>query len=320
LKRFLCGLVVLGLFLGEVGQARSDFIYWSDDSQSSFPGDIRRANLDGSGQQTVLGNLREPHYIALDISGGSIYWTDAGNAHIGRANLDGSGGQILVRASQTSSLQGIALDVGGGKMYWTDVGPGGGTSSHGNILRANFDGSGEQTLLGPTQVGHPRGIALDLTAGKMYWTEDGGGIHQANLDGSGQKVLLTRGIGQAGSIALDLPDGKMYWTSMDGGSIGRANLDGSGEETLVKNLHSPIGIALDVADGLMYWADNGSGDIMQANLDGSGQRTLLTGLPAPSGISLDLATPVSEPSTLLLLGISTLGLTGWAWRRYVRTA
>jgi hypothetical protein len=27
-QRFLCGLVVLGLFFGATGQARSDFIYW----------------------------------------------------------------------------------------------------------------------------------------------------------------------------------------------------------------------------------------------------------------------------------------------------
>jgi probable HAF family extracellular repeat protein len=33
-----------------------------------------------------------------------------------------------------------------------------------------------------------------------------------------------------------------------------------------------------------------------------------------------LATPVPEPSTLLLLAISTLGLVGWAWWRRGRTA
>jgi hypothetical protein len=45
MKRFLCGLAVLCLFLGAMAQARSDFIYWTD----LGGGDIRRANLDGSG-------------------------------------------------------------------------------------------------------------------------------------------------------------------------------------------------------------------------------------------------------------------------------
>ena len=73
--RFLCGLVVLGLFLGALGSARCDFIYWAD-----FPGgDIRRANPDGTGQQTLITGLPSPVGIALDVAGGYMYWTDYGN-------------------------------------------------------------------------------------------------------------------------------------------------------------------------------------------------------------------------------------------------
>ena len=63
MKRGFCGLAALGLFFGVLGHARSDFIYWTDG-----PGrDIRRANLDGSEQETVLSNLRSAVGIVLQL-------------------------------------------------------------------------------------------------------------------------------------------------------------------------------------------------------------------------------------------------------------
>jgi hypothetical protein len=102
-------------------------------------------------------------------------------------------------------------------MYWTDY--------FGNdIRRANLDGTGQKTLV--TGLSTPVGIALDFSAGLMYWAERGGFIRRANLDGSGQQILVQQA-GDAVGIALVLSAGLMYWG--DGtGSIQRANLDGSG--------------------------------------------------------------------------------------------
>src|SRR6266568_1921952 len=74
MKRFLCGLVILGLSLGAVGQARPDFIYWSDISS----GDIWRANLDGSGMTNLVSGLDHPLGPALDLAGGQMYWGNNG--------------------------------------------------------------------------------------------------------------------------------------------------------------------------------------------------------------------------------------------------
>src|SRR5215470_10188253 len=71
-KRFLCGLVILGLCLGAVGQARSDFMYWGD----TVIGDIRRANLDGTEQTILISGLPGPGMPALDLAGGWMYWSD----------------------------------------------------------------------------------------------------------------------------------------------------------------------------------------------------------------------------------------------------
>src|SRR5687768_7639715 len=84
LKRVLCRLVVLSLYLGAVGQARSDSIYWSD----FFGGNIRRANLDGTGQTTLVTGQSMPIGPALDLAGGRMYWGNlGGGSSIRSANL-----------------------------------------------------------------------------------------------------------------------------------------------------------------------------------------------------------------------------------------
>jgi hypothetical protein len=284
MKRFLCGLVVLGLFFAVAGQARTDFIYWTDFNG----GDIQRANLDGSGQTTILRGLSSPVGITLDLAGGQMYWGDIGIGSIGRASLDGTGQTILV--SGLTGPGGPALDFAGGRMYWND---GGG----GDIRRAYLDGTGQEILV--SGQNRPNRVTLDLTSGKIYWAENGSGsIKRANLDGTELTTLVTGLFGGNNVVALDVVGGKMYWTDNDngGGDIRRANLDGTGEEILVMGLPGPNHIALDVADGLMYWTDAagnvaGAGDIRLANLDGTGQQIIVTGLNGPAGTALDLGAP-----------------------------
>jgi hypothetical protein len=70
MKRFFCGLVVLNLFFGVVGQARSDHMYWTEPWPS---GNIRRAKLDGTEQQRLFTGLPAPTGIDLDLAGGLMY-------------------------------------------------------------------------------------------------------------------------------------------------------------------------------------------------------------------------------------------------------
>src|SRR5260370_358936 len=54
MKRLFCGLLVSALSFGAVGQARSDLMYWTDYGS----GDIRQANLDGTGQTILVRGQR----------------------------------------------------------------------------------------------------------------------------------------------------------------------------------------------------------------------------------------------------------------------
>ena len=277
-------------------------IYWVAWSE----GKIQR--LEGASVTDFLTGLDEPKGIAVDVSGGKIYWASSTwntttNAWVGGkircADLDGSNMRTLVTG--LDDPQGIALDVAGGKMYWTsqrDLNRATNTFT-GKIQSADLDGSSVRDLV--TGLEPPRGgIALDIAGGKIYWT-DWDKIQSADLDGSNVRTLVTGLYNLTGGIALDIAGGKIYWIDFDNESKGRmgiiqsADLDGSNVRDLVTGLDDTRGgIALDVARGKMYWtsvkynAQTGSftGKMQSANLDGSNVTDFLTGLYFPEIIAL----------------------------------
>jgi hypothetical protein len=169
------------------------------------------------------------------------------------------------------------------KVYFTAFLAEGGTG----IERAGLDGSHRESLEFQP-IGFADAIALDLTAGKMYWTEtSAGAIWRANLNGSeAQPVLIDSGREPLG-IALDVAHERMYWTDSEG--VERAKLDGTGAELLTKEQARGF-IALDLATQQMFWADWPSGIIRSAPMTGKVTVTdIAKGEPCPFGIAVDEA-------------------------------
>ncbi len=204
-----------------------------------------------------------------------IYWTEASSFQVQRALLDGSGVEDLVNSAYP--ITGLALDLPGGRMYFAGIG----------LRRANLDGSNIETIA----PGDSYGVALDLSASKVYWTSVGDdAIRRADLSGANVEDLVTGVPNNPSGIALDVPGGKMYWTASCPDKIRRANLNGSNIEDLVTvGLEAPSRIALDLARGKMYWAESTGSRIRRANLDGTDIELLLEEtVPAPSGLALDI--------------------------------
>ncbi|MCH8960289.1 MAG: hypothetical protein IH820_02975 [Bacteroidetes bacterium] len=155
-----------------------------------------------------------------------MYWIDAGADKIQRANLDGSGVEDLIVAVVADPFW-MALDAAGGKMYW-GADPQGGEMQ---LFRANLDGTGRETLTGFSTQSEPYDVALDLNAGKFYFTDRGGPtirIRTGNLDGTGVQFVFSD-LDSVSGIALDLAAGKIYWGDPVNGIIHRGNMDGSGD-------------------------------------------------------------------------------------------
>jgi hypothetical protein len=174
------------------------------------------------------------------------------------------------------------------------------------VMRANLDGSRIETLVDTSQ-GDPRpgadpvkwcvGVAIDVDAGKLYWTQKGGDnagvgrILRASLDiPKGQTPtnrtdieLLYDKLPEPIDLDLDLGSRMLYWTDRGdpprGNTVNRAPLESpQGKrpppEIVFSNLMEGIGLALDPKHDRMFVTDF-AGSVYSANLDGSGQKTLL---------------------------------------------
>lgn len=280
-------------------------IYWTNNESVRNPNtgshstvySIKRANLDGSNVEAVIATgLDEPQDIAVDPTGGKMYWIERGNRYVRRANLDGSQVENIITGFIALD---VTVDTKNRKLYWTDTNAtyradlnganvekvaditGSGIALDTNneqffvaswnfVQKANFDGSNTETLISVDFSNAPDNIALDIEGGKMYWTSDWGWLQRANLDGSEFEDFVLGQQERPYGIALDLVNKKMYWTDFIVGAIRRANLDGTDYEELINSgIAAPFSLALDVERGKMYWIDPQIKKIQSANLDGT---------------------------------------------------
>src|SRR5262249_47871774 len=155
------------------------------------------------------------------------------------------------------------------------------------IHSMNPDGSDRETIV--TDCRFPDGIAVDVPAGHIYWTNMGnppvndGSIERADPDGKKRRGIVPQGgLFPPKQMDPDKENGKLYWCDREGMRVMRANLDGSQVETLVETGRGDqdrrdqtrwcVGITIDPKLRKFYWTqkgpDNGNlGRIFRANID-----------------------------------------------------
>src|SRR5258707_2381144 len=169
-----------------------------------------------------------------------------------------------------------------GRLFFLDLGAG-------RVLSANTDGSDLKTIINEGRR-LPDGLALDVAAGHIYWTNMGdpkkndGSIFRSDLDGKNLITIVPPGgTFTPKQVHLEKKSGKLYWSDREGMRVMRANLDGSKVETLVDTSQGDprpgpdakkwcVGIAVDPDGGELYWTqkggDNaGEGRIFRANIE-----------------------------------------------------
>ncbi|MBN2243445.1 MAG: DUF5050 domain-containing protein [Acidobacteria bacterium] len=158
-------------------------MYWTNYTYDDAT--IMRANLDGSGVETLTGHLGDGCVLTgidVDAAGGKVYWVERFDDQIMRANLDGSGMETLLRCSDGVSNS-YDVVIYGSYLYWTDWNYG--------ICRAELDGDNPQAPY-ISGLNDPLYIDVDRTNGKFYWASYGDdSIKRCNHDGTGMETLVT---------------------------------------------------------------------------------------------------------------------------------
>ena len=168
-----------------------------------------------------------------------------------------------------------------GRLFFLDA-------SAGRILSANPDGSDLRTIINEGRK-LPDGLALDVAAGHIYWTNMGdlkrndGSIMRSDLNGTNVATIVPPGgTFTPKQLQLEKRSRKLYWSDREGMRVMRANLDGSEIETLVDTSEGDsrpgsdqkkwcVGIAVDTDGGKFYWTQKGGnnaglGRISRANI------------------------------------------------------
>jgi sugar lactone lactonase YvrE len=220
-------------------------VYWAEMGSHR----IMRASLDGADVETVVTTYKGPDGLALDGVNGNIYWTDV-EGRVQWMNLEEGGfPEGIVEASFTHR-EGIAVDPEGGWIYWPCA-----DKSYAMIHKAHLDGGSPMHLIDDDdkdpnepmlELFGPRGVALDVAAGMIYWSDTiADRIQRADFEGHHVEDIVTANLTSAIGIAIDAAAGKLYWTDRGldtltsrGDAIKRANLDGSSVEVLVAGGHA----------------------------------------------------------------------------------
>jgi len=193
--------------------------------------------------------------------------------------------------------------------------------SAGRIHSMSPEGGDRKVIV--TDCRHPDGIAVDVAAGHIYWTNMGvfdlndGSIERADIDGNSRKVIMHEGSTfSPRQIQLDNKSGKLYWCDREGMRVMRCNLDGSQLETLIEAGRGEadsrdqtrwcVGLTIDPKFGHIYWTQKGPtkgglGRLCRANIavpsgespaNRSDIEVLFGQLPEPIDLELDVANRV----------------------------
>ena len=192
-------------------------------------------------------------------------------------------------------------------------------SGDGRLFSLNPDGSDKTIIV--TGCAVPDGVAVDVDAGHIYWTNMGrppvndGSIERVDLDGTNRTTIVPPGgTFTPKQLHFDVQGRKLYWGDREGMRVMRCDLDGSHVETLVQTGVGEVGrrdetkwcvgVVVDHDDGYLYWtqkgpSDAGLGQILRAGIEvpegefaphRSDIEVVFKDLPEPIDLEIDPAT------------------------------
>ncbi|XP_033104226.1 low-density lipoprotein receptor-related protein 4-like isoform X2 [Anneissia japonica] len=187
-------------------------LFWSDIEKN----EIRRSNMDGSGQEVVFSNVSLSTFV-IDVVNRNIYWSDLKCSCIKIAGLATMIDSTLI--NDMTKPSGIAIDIDSNYIYWTDIVVGVGQSKIGRARMS--DGSGVEILV-DSDLTTPTAIAIDKEESKLYWCDESGKIEFSDVDGKNRRTLITAFTAAHYPVDVKLHGTYVYWTQQGSPELMRA--------------------------------------------------------------------------------------------------
>jgi hypothetical protein len=250
--------------------------------QRGMTGAIVRANLDGTGLETIHTLPGGTVFSTkIDPIEGKVYFWDFATKQMHRIPLGGGAAESV----WTGDTQQWTFDPAADRMY---------TECTGLSNICAFDLATPTTntrLVSPAAVA---ALEIDLFQRKIYWADHAATmnrqIRRANLDGSAAENVFGTGTFSPESLVVDGQRQRLYYYGTS--AIVEIDLVARTQKTLVSVQNADVsGVALDVRAGKIYWSERATGQVQRANLDGTSIEPVLTGVASADDIALFLCAP-----------------------------
>ena len=241
--------------------------------------EIRQLDLQHETYVSLVSGLRNT--IALDFyynhsnPGGEnsvVFWSDVVEDKIykGSLFLNSVTNIDTVIGRSIATAEGLAVDWITQHLYWVE-------SNLDQIEVADFDGNNRLTLVSGF-MDSPRAIALDPSAGMLFWTDwdrQYPRIERSSLSGDNRSVIVNvtsvsvsgmQGSGWPNGIVVDYELRRLYWIDARSDSVHTSKYDGSDLREVLKGhnfLSHPF--AISVFGNNIYWSDWRTNSLYSAN-------------------------------------------------------
>jgi sugar lactone lactonase YvrE len=227
------------------------YIYWSE---SNAPGQVMRANIDGTLASSLLGatTVSNPTRLALHIDALYFITVNMSAGEVYKIPLRPTGAPVALAGGQMMP-DGIAFDAG--FLYWS-------TSGDDTVWIYNLTTGTMPSTFAPSQ---PSPGAIIARGGVIYWVNHGTGT-----PGTGQVMRADTASGpvvaadmQDTPVALDSDGQYLYWTNFangnaNAGSVARISLadigTGAAPQVVASGLSNPRNIV--VGPGHIFWTNS----------------------------------------------------------------
>lgn len=210
---------------------KKGLLFWSDVSTDV----IKKSLINGTRVKDVVKwGLEQPGGIAVDWIHDLLFWTDSGTRRIEVSNFNGDMRTVIV-SNDLDKPRAIVVHPGEAMVFWSDWGP------NPKIECCYMDGSEKKTIISKGVI-WPNGLAIDYTAGKLYWADAKQHvIESSNFDGTARVKIMSSHLPHP--FAITIFEDTMFWTDWNSKSVSSANkLTGKGYKPVHENFHFPMDI------------------------------------------------------------------------------